>query len=133
MKKRIRMILIVTGLVIVTVAFSICVYLKNPQYVGSFSSNDYVEQIEIGAKPTYTAGSIKNYMQAGKIGVEVINKEFPITQERTAWYNFEFMCEVYRDEDSQLWLVYIMPRDSQCNNFSGFIKRKCPNRNQGLY
>jgi len=36
---------------------------------------------------------------------------FPVTKEKTAWYNFELKYEVYRDNDSQQWLVYIIPRN----------------------
>jgi len=113
MKKRTRIILIITVFIIVAVVSSICLCLKMPNYVGSFSCGEYAEMIAIGLKPTYNKGEINNYFQACEIGIDVINDQFPITQERTAWYNFEMEYLVYRDEDSQLWLVYIMPRDSK--------------------
>ena len=109
MKKHVWGILIGLVCIIAVAAFLICVYLKTPQYAGSFSTDDYLDEINIGAKPTYNVGQVNDYKQACKIGVEVINKVFPITQERTAWYDFELQYRVYRDEDSRQWLVYISP------------------------
>ena len=113
MKKRVLGILTGAVLIIVVVASLIYAYLKTPQYVGSFSSDDYSEEINIGAKPTYNVGKINDYKQACKAGIEVINVVFPITQERTVWYNFELEYRVYRDDDSRQWLVYISPRNTK--------------------
>ena len=111
MKKRVLGILTGAVFIIVVVASLIYAYLKTPQYVGSFSSDDYFEEINIGAKPTYNVGKINDYKQACKVGIEVINEVFPVTIEKTMWYNFELEYEVYRDNDSQQWLVYIIPRN----------------------
>ena len=113
MKKRVWGILTGAVFIIVVVASLIYAYLKTPQYVGSFSSDDYSEEINIGAKPTYQVGEINDYKQACKAGIEVINEVFPITQERTVWYNFELEYRVYRDDDSRQWLVYISPRNTK--------------------
>ena len=114
MKKRVWGILTgVAFIIIILISIIVCVYLKTPQYVGSFSSVEYIEEINIGAKPTYQVGEINDYKQACKAGIEVINEVFPITQERTVWYNFELEYRVYRDDDSRQWLVYISPRNTK--------------------
>ena len=112
MKKRVLGILTGVAVIIGVVASLIYAYLKTPQYVGSFSSDNYSEEINIGAKPTYNVGKINDYKQACKVGIEVINEVFPDTIEKTAWYNLELKYEVYRDNDSQQWLLYIIPRNS---------------------
>lgn len=112
-KKGTPVILISIILIVVVAVTLICIYLKTPENAGSFISEDYTEEIDIGSKPTYNKGEISNYRQACKIGIEVINDQFPITRERTTWYNLASKYEVYRDEDSKLWLVYIIPRDTK--------------------
>ena len=111
MKKYVWGILIGFVFIITVSVLLICIYLKAPQYVGSFSTDDYSEEINIGAKPTYNKGKINDYKQACHVGIEVINEVFPVTKEKTAWYNFELEYEVYRDNDSQQWLVYMIPRN----------------------
>lgn len=88
-------------------------FFKVPKDAGSFSRDDYAHEIEIGAKPTQNVGKIHNRFQACKKGVEIITDTFPITKDRTAWLNPEMTYKVYRDEELQLWLVYILPRDTK--------------------
>lgn len=99
------------AVLLIVVLLVIPALFKVPKDAGNFSRDNYTKQIEIGAKPTQNVGKINNRFQACRKGVKVITETFPITKDRTAWFNIEMTYEVYRDEELKLWLVHIGPRD----------------------
>ena len=107
---KLKFLIAVSLIAIFTVLFILPIYFHWPNYAGSYNIEDYAELIEIGGKPERNVGNIGNSFQASQKGISVITTQFPHVKERVAWFSWETKYEIYRDEDSQTWLVYIMPR-----------------------
>lgn len=101
-----KLCIIIAGVILVILVVYLIVFLNRvlPKYKGGFSVESYSERIEL-YKTTYTCNAVDDWFSAYKAAYKIMMEEYP--NDELVWYNTVYAREVYYDESSDYWFVYI--------------------------